>query len=173
MPKRPGLPQKRNTLAITYQQILCLIERRNRIPGKHFRDESHRKEAWRNNKKAIMALQAKSLDIGEDSVSLQKALHRDVFFAYFERPLAFYEYDRSEILTGCTNKLTIGFKDYNTLPFGQTAYCSPEEKEVYALFGCQHPKAENAIIYNDQKQYLIENNLLNAAEKAILKGENA
>jgi hypothetical protein len=120
-----------------------------------------------------MKLQGQPLDIGEDTVALQKALHRDIWFDYFERPLAFYEYDRGEVFAGCTNKTTMGFKGYNTLDFGLSAYCSPEEREVYDLFGCSYPKAENAIIYNDQKNYLIENNLLNEAEKRLLRAEKA
>ena len=159
MPKRPGLPQKRNTIAITYQQILCLIERRNRIPGQHFRDESHRKEAWRNNKKAIMALQGQPLDIGEDTVALQKALHRDVWFDYLERPLAFYEYDRHEVLTGHP-------LDKRTLVFIESTCCGVEyDADVDRL-------PSKMKIYRNQREYLIKNKLLNAAEKRILKGEN-
>jgi hypothetical protein len=160
MPKRPGLPQKRHTVSITYQQILCLIERKDRIPGHHFRDESHRKEAWRNNKKAIMALQGQPLDIGEDSVSLQKALHRNIWFAYFERPLAFYEYDMHEILTGHP-------PDKRTLVFIESTCCGVEyDADVDRL-------PSNLKIYRNQKEYLIKKNLLNTREKRLLKAEKA
>ena len=171
MPRKPR--KKRNYIAITYQQILCLIEHRNRIPGQHFRDGEGRREAWENNKAAIMALQGQPLDIGEDSSALQRCLKRKIWFAFFERPRAFYEFDRGEVFAGCTKKTTLGFKDYNTLDFGLSAYCSPEEREVYDLFGCSYPKAENAIIFETQKKYLIKKGLLNSREKAILKAEKA
>lgn len=169
MPRKPT--KKRNTIKITYQQILCLIERRNRIPGNHFKDEIEREAAWKTNKKAIMALQGRTLEI--EGYPLRQVLRRDIWFSFFERPFIWWQYDRGEILTGCINKLTLGFKDYNTLDFGLSAYCSPEEKEVYDLFGCSYPRAENAIIYEDQKHYLIANNLLNSREKAILRAEKA
>jgi hypothetical protein len=172
MPRKPGLPKRKTTIALTWQKTLGLIQPIC-ISTFKFKNDEERRKAWRHNKAAIMALQGKPLDIGEDSSALQRSLKRDVWFTFFERPKAFYEYDRGEILTGCTNKLTIGFKDYLTLDFGLSAYCSPEEKEVYALFGCSYPKAENAIIYEDQKEYLIKNKLLNAAEKAALRAEKA
>lgn len=129
MPKKPGLPKRRNTISITWQQILCLIERRNRIPGQHFRDDEQRREAWKNNKTMIMKLQGQPLDIGEDTVALQRSLKRNIWFDYFERPLAFFQYDRHEILTG-------------HLP-------------------------------DDQREFLIEKGLLNAAEKRLLRSETA
>ena len=171
MPRKPGLPQKRNVIAITWQQTLGFIQT---IPIStfKFKNGEQRREAWENNRAAIMKLQGQPLDIGEDTVALQRSLHRDVWFRFFERPRAFYEYDRGEVFAGCTNKTTLGFKDYLTLSFGLIC-CSPEEKEVYDLFGCQYPKAENAIIYEDQKEYLIKNDLLNVREKAILRAGKA
>ena len=157
MPRKPR--KRRGTTAMTYQQILCLIERKNRIPGQHFRDENHRKEAWRNNKSAIMALQGQPLEVGKDSAALQQALHRDIWFQYFERPMAFYEYDRCEILGGHPDK--------RTLFFIERTCCGVE----YDAEIDQAPK--NAVIYKNEKEYLIKNDLLNAAEKQLLKAENA
>jgi hypothetical protein len=160
MPKKPGLPQKRNTIAITYQQILCLIERKNRIPGQHFKSEIEREQAWKHNRAAIMKLQGQPLDIGEDTMALQRSLRRDVWFACFERPLAFYEYDMHEILTGHP-------PDKRTLFFIESTCCGVE----YDADVDQAPP--NATIYRNQKEYLIKNNLLNAAEKRLLKAEKA
>ena len=144
---------------MTYQQILCLIERKNRIPGQHFRDENHRKEAWRNNKSAIMALQGQPLEVGKDSAALQQALHRDIWFQYFERPMAFYEYDMGEVFTGHPDK--------RTLVFIESTCCGIE----YEADVDQAPP--NAVIFKNQKEYLVENNLLNPAEMRLLRAEKA
>ena len=160
MPKRPGLPQKRNTIAITYQQILCLIERKDRIPGQHFKSEIEREQAWKHNRAAIMKLQGQRLDIGVDTVALQKALHRDIWFAYFERPQAWFQCDMHEILNGYP-------PDKRTLLFIESVCCGVEYEAEIDRFPSKMK------IYRNQKDYLIENNLLNAAEKRILRAEKA
>ena len=171
MPKKPLKSKRRATIDITWQQVLALISS-DLLSRMFFRDKEQRGEAWQNNKKAIMALQGKPLEVKEYP-AIQKVLKRKVWFDFFERPKAFFEYDRGEVFAGCTKDTTLSFKDYLTLPFGLSGYCSPEEREVYDLFGCQYPRAENAIIYEDQKEYLIKNNLLNSREKAILRAEEA
>ncbi len=151
MPRKPR--KKRSTIALTWQQILCLIERRNRIPGQHFRDESHRKDAWQNNKKAIMKLQSQPLFIGEDTAALQRSLKRDIWFAWFQRPLAWFQYDMHEVLRGPYNT--------QTLFFIESMCCGvPYDAEI-----SEAPK--NVAIYRNQKEYLIKKNLLNPAEKAL------
>jgi hypothetical protein len=137
MPRKPGLPKRKNTIALTWQKTLGLIQPIC-ISTFKFKNEQERREAWRHNKAAIMALQGKTLDIGTDSAALQRSLHRKIWFDYFTRPQAWFEYDRHEVLTGHPDKRTLFF--------------DADE---------------------DQKQYLIENNLLNAAEKRLLKAENA
>lgn len=160
MPKRPGLPQKRNTIKITWQQILCLIERRNRIPGQHFRDDSQRREAWKINRSAIMKLQGQPLDIGEDTAAIQRSLYRNIWFDYFERPLAWFQYDMHEVLSGHP-------PEKRTLFFIESAlYGKKYDSDV-----SEAPK--NVVVYRNQKAYLIEKNLLNAAEKRILAAEKA
>jgi hypothetical protein len=146
MPRKPR--KKRNKTALTWQKTLGLIQS---IPIStfKFKNDEERREAWRHNKAAIMALQGKPLDIGTDSAALQRSLHRKIWFDYFIRPMAWFEYDRHEILTGHPDKRTLFF-----------------DADVD-----QAPK--NAVIYEDQKQYLIANNLLNAAEKRLLRAEKA
>ena len=146
MPRKPR--KKRNYIALTYQKILGLIQTIC-ISTFRFENDLERREAWKNNKSAILKLQGQVIDIGEDSSALQKALHRDVWLDYFTRPMAWFEYDRHEVLTGHPDKRTLFFD----------------------ADADQAPK--NAVIYKNQKEYLIKNGLLNAAEKRLLKAENA
>ena len=148
MPRKPGLPKRKNTTALTYQKTLGLIQPIC-ISTFKFKNDEERRKAWKNSKSAILKLQGQVIDIGEDSSALQKALHRDVWLDYFTRPMAWFQYDRHEILTGHPDKRTL----------------------VFDVDADQAPK--NAAIYEDQKHYLIANNLLNAAEKRILKAEKA
>ena len=148
MPRKPGLPKRKNTISLTYQKTLGLIQSIC-ISTFKFKNDEERQEAWEKNRQKIMALQGKPLDIGTDSAALQRSLHRKIWFDYFTRPQAWFEYDRHEVLTGHPDKRTLFF-----------------DADVD-----QAPK--NAVIYEDQKQYLIENNLLNAAEKRILRAKKA
>ena len=143
---------------MTWQQTLGLIKT---IPISTFRfkNDSERQEAWQKNKSAIMALQGKPLDIGKDSADLHRILKRDLWFDYFQRPEAFYEYDRHENLRGPYDK--------RTLFFIESTCCGVE----YDADANQAP--ENATVYRNQKEYLIKNGLLNSHEKAILKAEKA
>jgi hypothetical protein len=149
MPRKPGLPKRKNTTALTWQKTLGLIQPIC-ISTFRFKNDEERREAWRHNKAAIMALQGKPLDIGTDSAALQRSLHRKIWFDYFKRPGAWFEYDRHEVLTG-----------------------HPPDKRTLFFDADVDQAPKNAVIYEDQKQYLIENNLLNAAEKRILRAEKA
>ena len=106
-----------------------------------------------------MRLQGQPLEIGEATMALQRSLHRDVWFDYFERPLAWFEYDRHENLTGHYDKRTLVFIERKL--YGKT----------YDADADQAP--QNATVYRNQKEYLIKNGLLNAAEKRLLMAEKA
>ena len=149
MPRKPGLPKRKTTIALTWQKTLGLIQPIC-ISTFRFKNDEERREAWKNNKSAILKLQGQVIDIGTDSVALQRSLRRDVWFHYFTRPKAFYEYDRHEVLTGHP-------PDKRTLFFDADADEAPK----------------NATIYQNQKDYLIKNGLLNSREKAILRAEKA
>ncbi|MCK4487444.1 MAG: hypothetical protein KAU38_11880 [Desulfobacterales bacterium] len=123
MPRKPGLPKKRSTVSLSWQQTLGLIQP---IPISVFRfkNDEERREAWENNRVAIMELQGKKFP----DERYGKPLRRDCWFDFFERPEAFYRYDLKENCCG---------------------------------------KPEN------QKEFLIKKNLLNAHEKRLLRSETA
>ena len=142
MPRKPLRSKKRQTTNLTEFQIIELILYQG-FSGPQFKTERTRRQAWETNKNFILDLQGQKIK----NFPLSK-----IYFDYFERPAAFYQYDMNEIGTGNPDQRTLCFEDRGCMFFAGRTW-----------------PLGSSIVYENQKEYLIKKNLLNDAEKKILR----
>jgi hypothetical protein len=153
MPYRPKKAiQLKNEAGITGLELENLILGFNILDGDEpFKNENHRRNTWNKHRNYIMSLQ------GKPCQGQAFGLSQGVYFGFFERPAAWWDYEAPE-----PRRLLSG-DPKGALPEKGLLKGKPRFFKDYQTY--------QTLIYETEKQYLIRLNLLNDVEKRLFAEE--